>query len=85
MKDLSPHQRKIIQRYYRNFDAIKLQRLTELVTEIYLSTGKKRDQQWTRVASALQAMEFPAARIEHLLAKKDPALLAEVLRELEQS
>jgi hypothetical protein len=83
MADFSPHQKKIIKRYYDNFDSIKFQRLSELVTELYLAEGKKRDRLWTQVAEALTKLEFPATRIEHLLQKRDPALLAVVLKELD--
>ena len=83
MADFSPYQQKIIKRYYNNYDALASQRLAELVGEIYLTEGKKRDKLWTRVADLLAKLEFPATRIEHLLAKKDPALLAGVMKELE--
>ena len=43
MADYSKHQQKIIKRYYRNFDAIKYQRLAELATELYLAEAKKRE------------------------------------------
>jgi hypothetical protein len=82
-RDFSPHQQKIIKRYYNNYDAIQSQRLAELVTELYLAEGKKRDRLWTQVATALTKLEFPESRIAHLLAKRDPALLAGVLQELE--
>jgi len=84
MADFSPYQQKIIKRYYRNYDAIQAQRLSELVTELYLSeTEKKRDRLWKQVGDALTKLEFPAARIEHLLQKRDPALLPGILKELE--
>ncbi|HEX8201146.1 MAG TPA: hypothetical protein VF590_11715 [Isosphaeraceae bacterium] len=83
MADYSPYQQKIIKRYYNNHDAIQAQRLAELVTEIYLAEGKKRDRLWTQVAAALTKLEFPASRIQHLLQAKDPALLPGILRELE--
>lgn len=83
MADYSPYQKKIINRYYRNYDAIKQQRLAELVTEIYLAEGKKLERLWKQVADILTSVEFPASRIEHLLARRDPALLAGVLKELE--
>lgn len=83
MNDFSPHQHKIIKRYYNNFDSIKFQRLSELVTELYLAEGKSRDRLWKQVANSLTALEFPARRLEHLLEKKDPTLLAGVLKELE--
>lgn len=83
MGDFSPHQQKIIKRYYRNFDAIKHQRLSELTTELYLADGKKCERLWKQVGETLAALEFPASRIEHLLQKRDPALMPGILKELE--
>ena len=83
MADLSPYQQKIVKRYYNNYDTIASQRLAELVGEIYLTEGKKRDKLWVKVAELLTKLEFPATRIEHLLQKRDPALLAGVMKELE--
>ncbi len=83
MADYSPYQQKIIKRYYRNYDAIKLQRLSELTTELYLAEGKKRDRLWNQVEESLRKLEFPESRIGHLLEKRDPALLVGILKELE--
>ncbi len=82
MADHSPYQQKIIKRYYNNFDSIQSQKLAEMVTELYLSEGKKRDKLWVRVGEVLTKLEFPASRIEHLLEKRDPALLAGIMQEL---
>jgi len=83
MADLSPYQQKIVKRYYNNYDSIQSQKLAEMVTEIYLAEGKKLDRLWTRAAEMLTKLEFPASRIAHLLEKRDPALLAGVMQELE--
>jgi hypothetical protein len=83
MADHSPYQQKIIKRYYRNYSAIQAQRLSELVTELYLAEGKKSDRLWKQVGESLTKLEFPAARIEHLLQKRDPSLLPGILQELE--
>ena len=83
MADRTPYQRKIIDRYYKNFDAIKLQRLSELATDLYLAEGKKRDRLWSRVEESLRKLEFPEARIVFLLEKRDPTLLVGILKELE--
>jgi hypothetical protein len=80
--DYSPYQHKIIKRYYQNFDAIKTQRLAELATELYLAEGKKRDRLWNQVIALLTKLEFPASRIEHLSAKRDPSLLVAILDEI---
>ena len=83
MADYTPHQQKIIKRYYNNYDAIQAQRLSELVTELYLAEGKKRERLWKQVAEVLTKLEFPESRIRHLMQVKDPALLPGILQELE--
>jgi hypothetical protein len=83
MADYTPYQQKIIKRYYRNFDAIKFQRLSELATDLYLADGKKRDRLWDQVAESLRKLEFPESRVSHLLQMRDPALLVGILKELE--
>ena len=83
MADLSPYQQKIVKRYYNNYDAIASQRLGELVGELYLTEGKKLDKLWVRVGELLTKLEFPPARVAHLLEKRDPALVAGVMKELE--
>jgi hypothetical protein len=82
--DHTPYQRKIIERYYRNLDAITFQRLSELATDLYLAEGKKRDRLWSRVEEILRKLEFPDARIATILQKRDPALVVEILKELER-
>jgi hypothetical protein len=82
LDDYTRHQQGIIKRYYNNLDKIQTQRLSELVTELYLAEGKKRDKLWESAVAAMQKLKVPQARIEHLLAKKDPALLAKLVQEL---
>ena len=76
----SKYQERIIKNYYRNRDQIALQKAQELVTELYLSEGKKRDQAWKRLVGHLEKLGLPAKQIEHLQTKDDPALVAEVLK-----
>ena len=80
-RDYTPYQQKIIKRYYDNQDTIQRQRLAELVTELYLSEGKKRQKAWQAAASAMQKLGLPESRIDPLIKKADPALLAEVVKE----
>lgn len=84
MADHTPYQRKIIDRYYKNFDAIKLQRLSELATDLYLAEGKKLDRLWIQVATGLRKLELPEPRITELLRTREPALLVEILKELDK-
>lgn len=83
MSDFTPHQQKIIKRYYDNQDILQLQRLGELVSELYLSTGKKRQGVWTRIASAMQKLGVPQSRIDHLRQQDKAELVAQLVKELE--
>ena len=82
LDDYTRHQQGIIKRYYNNLDKIQTQRLSELVTELYLAEGKKRDKLWDSALTAMRKLKVPQARIDHLVAKKDPALLAVLVKEL---
>ena len=83
MADYSPHQQKIIKRYYNNLEPIKLQRLAELVGELYLSDGKKKLRVWDQIVACMTELKVPQARIDHLRKQDNPALVAEVVKELE--
>jgi hypothetical protein len=76
------HQQKIIRNYYENREAISLQRLSELVTELYLAEGKGRERQWKYIIGALEKLGLAKSRIEHLRKKDDPRLLAKLVEEL---
>ena len=77
LDDFSKHQQGIIKRYYRALDKIQSQRLAELVTEIYLAEGKKLEKLWVSAGDCMKKLE---AQIDNLLAKRDPALLASVVK-----
>lgn len=81
-KDYSKHQQKIIKRYYDNREAVSLQRLQELVTELYLAEGKARERQWKYIVAALEKLGIKQDRIEHLRQQDDPQLLAKLVEEL---
>lgn len=83
MSDFTPYQQKIIKRYYDNQETIALQRLAELVSDLYLATGKKRQRTWEGIESALKKLGLADARIAHLKKQDNPALVAEVVKELQ--
>lgn len=85
MAEYSKYQQKIIKNYYDNADQIALQRLSELVTELYLAEGKAREKHWKGIVGALEKLKVPATRIEHLRKKDDPALVAKMVEELMQA
>lgn len=82
MAERTKYQQNIIRNYYQNQDTIALQKLGEMVTELYLAEGKSRERQWKRVVGALEKLKVPASRIEHLQKQDDPALVAKLLEEL---
>jgi uncharacterized protein YaaW (UPF0174 family) len=76
-REYSEYQKKIISNYYKNLDQIALGRLQELVGELYLADSpRKGEKLWQRVRQAMEKMEVPQPIIEHILSKKDPAILA---------
>jgi acetylornithine deacetylase/succinyl-diaminopimelate desuccinylase-like protein len=79
MYEKTPYQEKLIKRYYKNRDDIMKQKLSELITDLYLAEGKKRDQIWKRIAAALTNLGIDSFRIERIVATDNPALLAEFL------
>jgi len=83
MENFSPHQQKIIKRYYSNQDQIQLQRLGELVTDLYLAEGKKREKLWQSIAAAMQKLGVPQSRIDHIIKTGDPKLVANLVTELQ--
>ena len=82
MENYSAHQQKIIKRYYENIDKVAWQRLSELVADLYLAEGKKRDKLWTSAASFMQKLKVPQVRIDVIVAKKDIEALAKLVKEL---
>ena len=56
MAEYSKYQQKIIKNYYENRDSIALQRAQELVTELYLAEGKKRERHWKTLAGCLEKL-----------------------------
>lgn len=83
LEDYTPYQQGIIKRYYANLGTAQRQKLAELVSDLYLAEGKKRQQLWKRAATAMARMGVPRARIDHLVAQDRPDLLALLVKELE--
>ncbi|HVP11220.1 MAG TPA: hypothetical protein VMV94_08565 [Phycisphaerae bacterium] len=82
MPDFTPHQKKIIDRYYEHRDQIMLDKLSQLVSELYLAdSDKKRDQLWKRVATALKNLKIDESLRAHILQKRSPEVLAANLRD----
>lgn len=82
MADYSKFQQKVIKRYYDNRDDIALQRVQELVTELFLSEGKKRTKHWDSVALHLGKLGVKPDVIDHLRKQDKPELVASLVKKL---
>jgi hypothetical protein len=82
MAKRSSYQERIIKNYYQNHDAIMVQRLSELVTDLFLAEGKARAKLWERISAALVKLKIPPDRIEYLVKSDNPTLLANLVKEL---
>jgi hypothetical protein len=78
----SAYQKNIIKNYYEHRDTIMLNKLSELVSELYLATtSAKKKQLWARAEKAMNNLKVPPRIIGHILEKQDPRLLAKHLEE----
>ena len=68
--------------YYNSLDSIMLNKLGELVTELYLAnTDAKRNRLWQRTQKAMTKLKVPPAIIEHIMQKRDVEILAKNLKD----
>ena len=78
----SAYQQRVIRDYYRNQDAILVQRLGEVLSDLYLAEGKPRVRIWKRVATTLEKLKVPNQQIQHIVQSDNPTLLANLLKQL---
>lgn len=83
MTEYSDYQKDVIRRYYDNREQIDFQRLSELVTTLYLAEGKKRARLWESARETMLRLSVPQSRVEHVVRTDDPAILAEVVNDLQ--
>lgn len=82
MAERSNYQQKVIKNYYQNREAISLQRVQELVTELYLAEGKKRARLWDSLPGHLEKLGVKPAEIEKVVAQEKPELVAKLVERL---
>ena len=85
MTERTRYQEKVIRNFYQNRDAIAVQRLQELVSDLYLAEGKKRQTVWKSLENHLAKAGIPAAEIENLKKQGKPELVANVVKRLTSS
>ncbi len=78
----SKYQKDVIANYYQNLDVIMLNKLSELVTELYLAeTDEKRSRLWKRAHKAMLKLKISPSIIGHIMQKQDVHVLAKNLNE----
>jgi len=82
MAERTKYQERAIKNFYDNRESIALQRVQELVTELYLSEGKKRDKHWKTLATHLEKLGVAQKTIDHLIAQNKPELVASLIGKL---
>jgi hypothetical protein len=82
MAKRSSYQQNVIRNYYKNLDSIMMQRLGDLVTDLFLAEGKARVRLWKRVVETLKKLEIPKTQIDHLVAADNPTMLADLMKQL---
>jgi hypothetical protein len=82
MAERTKYQERIIRNYYENRESISLQRAQELVTELYLTEGKKRTKYWEQLALHLGKLGVAKETIDHLIAQGKPELVATLIKKL---
>lgn len=81
-KERSSYQNKIISGYYDNLDTIMLNRLGELVTELYLAeTPAKQKQLWQRAEKAMIKLKIKPQIMDHIIKSQNPEILAKNLKD----
>lgn len=82
-RDLSTHQRKIVDRYYEHRDTIMVHKLGEIVGEIALASDQKaRDRLWKRAEKALANVKAGDGRVRKVLEERSVEGLARLVGEL---
>lgn len=81
---LSHHQKKIVNRYYEHRDTIMLNKLSEIVSDLYVcESEKKAASLWKSAGIALDNCGAPPSRVSRVVESRDIKALAELVGELQ--
>ena len=79
----TPYQRGIIRRYYENRDDAMSQKLSEIVSDLYLcSDPLKAARLWKSAHTALKNTNVPPGKVERCVTEKNLQMLAEIVNDL---
>jgi hypothetical protein len=83
IKGYTQYQRKVIKNFYENKDLRLIQKLGELVSNLYLETSeKKKEIGWKRIKKMLTDLKVHSGEIEYLIKDKDLSMISKKLAEM---
>ncbi|XZE44708.1 hypothetical protein SH467x_004325 [Pirellulaceae bacterium SH467] len=80
MENYTRYQQGVIKSYYQNRDNVSFQRVQELLTDLYLAEGKKKEKVWESMFNHLEKLGVPPDQMEHLKKQRKPELIAQLIQ-----
>lgn len=82
-KGYTQYQKKVIKGYYENKELRLMQKLGELVSDMYLATNeKKRESGWKRIKKILTDLKVHPNEVEYLTRERDLAAITKKIEEV---
>ncbi|MBI2472194.1 MAG: hypothetical protein HYV59_13305 [Planctomycetes bacterium] len=82
-KGYTPYQQKVIRNFYDNKDLRLIQKLGELVSNLYIETnGKKLESGWKKIKEILIDLKVHPNEVEFLTKDKNLAVISKKLAEM---
>jgi len=82
-KGYTEYQKKVIRNFYENKDLRLIQKLGELVSDLYLETSeKKRESGWNKIKKMLVDLKVHPNEVEYLTKDKNLTVISKKLAEI---
>jgi len=82
-KGYTQYQKKVIRNFYDNKDLRLVQKLGELVSNLYIETNeKKKETGWRKIKKMLTDLKVHPGEVEYLTKDKDLSLISKKLDEV---
>lgn len=82
-KGYTEYQKKVIRNFYDNKDLRLVQRLGELVSNLYLETNeKKKETGWKKIKKMLTDLKVHPGEVEYLTKDNDLSMISKKLDEI---
>jgi hypothetical protein len=83
VKGYTEYQRKVIKNFYENKDLRLIQKLGELVSNLYVETSeKKKESGWKRIKKMLTDLKVHPHEVEYLTKDKNLSMISKKLSEM---